>query len=307
MTNHSPAVTMGLPVYNGENFVAEAIACARAQTYTDWELVISDNCSTDRTLSICRAFAEQDDRIRVYSNPRNLGVASNYNRVFELARGRYFRWVAHDDLFGAEFVERCVRVLETDDRAVLAFPQLVHVDAAGNPLRRQTAALTIDDVEATERILHLMQLETSGEDIFWAQFGLIRRSALERTSVMGLYSGGDQVLLLELVAQGTFAQIPEDLFFRREHEQASTIRRGWSAKERARFVWPDDRRILVFPYCRLLSEHLASVWRTALPVGSKVRCAAAIVKRFSHHWKQFAHELLESPMDIWREREEATG
>src|SRR5262245_38704203 len=115
LDNPPPLVSIGLPIYNGQNFVAEAIRCVLAQTLTDWELIISDNASTDRTVSICRGFAATDSRIRVYQNPRNLGVCPNFNRVLQLSCGRYFKWITHDDLFGPEFLECSVRELETDE------------------------------------------------------------------------------------------------------------------------------------------------------------------------------------------------
>src|SRR2546426_7984873 len=100
MKNQSPLVSIGLPVYNAENFVAEAIQCVLSQTYSDWELVISDNASTDRTVSICREFTDRDGRIRLYQNKRNLGISLNFNHAFQRSRGRYFAWLAHDDFFG---------------------------------------------------------------------------------------------------------------------------------------------------------------------------------------------------------------
>src|SRR5262249_51891373 len=164
--------------YNGQNFVAEAIRCVLAQTLTDWELIISDNASTDRTVSICRGFAATDSRIRVYQNPRNLGVCPNFNRVLQLSCGRYFKWITHDDLFGPEFLECSVRELETDERTVLVFPRLVYVDAEGRLLRRQAANLSISGPTAESRVNQLMRLESQGTDVFWSQFGLIRLDVL---------------------------------------------------------------------------------------------------------------------------------
>ena len=89
----------GLPVYNGQNFVAEAIQCVLNQTLCNWELVVCDNCSTDSTVAICRQFADQDSRIRVYENARNMGVSFNYNEVLRMSARQYFKWIAHDDLF----------------------------------------------------------------------------------------------------------------------------------------------------------------------------------------------------------------
>ena len=97
-TADRPRVSIGLPVYNGENFLEFALDSILGQTFQDFELIISDNASTDATESICRRYAAKDSRIRYYRNPNNQGAAQNYNRVFALARGEYFKWAAHDDV-----------------------------------------------------------------------------------------------------------------------------------------------------------------------------------------------------------------
>jgi len=297
----TPLVSLGLPVYNGANFVAEAIDCVLAQTYNNWELIICDNASTDQTLGICQEYAQRDSRIQVHRNERNLGVSLNYNRAFELSSGAYFKWVTHDDLFGPESVATCLEALERDDRIALACPVIHHANAEGRLLRRQQSDLSITGMTPEDRVGELMRLELAGEDIFWLQFGLIRRGVLERTSLMGLYNGSDQVLLLEIALQGTFKQVEGGSFTRREHPAASTLRRGWSATERAKFVCPDDRRRVVFPYCRMLAEHLASIRQSSLAPTGKMRGTAAILRRFASHWKDFAHEVIESPLEAVRE------
>ena len=87
-TQHSPRLSIGLPVYNGERYLAEAFDCFLAQTFQDFEIIVCDNASTDRTAEICRSFAQRDPRIRYYRNEKNLGAIPNFNRVFELSRSR---------------------------------------------------------------------------------------------------------------------------------------------------------------------------------------------------------------------------
>src|SRR5262249_33219798 len=116
-----PRISVGLPVYNGANHVAEAIESVRAQTYQDFELIICDNASTDRTGEICRAIAAVDPRIRYYLNPENLGASGNFRRTFELARGEFFNWLSHDDIVAPTYLERCVDILEQSPSIVLCF------------------------------------------------------------------------------------------------------------------------------------------------------------------------------------------
>jgi glycosyltransferase involved in cell wall biosynthesis len=300
MAIETPLVSIGLPVYNGENFVAEAIQCVLDQTFSDWELIVCDNSSTDRTATICCEFAAHDSRIRVYHNARNMGVAFNFNEVFRLSRGRYFKWITHDDLFAPGFIESCIQELEKDDQVVLAFPKISYVDADGRPLRRQASELSILEPTAQTRVNRLMLLETQGTDIFWSLYGLTRRDVLEQTGLMGLYSGSDQVLILEIAVRGCLKQIEQELFFRREHPLAATIRRGWTARDREQFVNADDRRKLVFPYCRMLKEHLICITNSPMPFWDRLRCIAAILKRFLGQWKYFAEEALWSPLHALR-------
>lgn len=98
-------VSVGMPVYNGERTLRAAVQALLGQTFSDFELVISDNCSTDATESICLEFAARDSRIRYIRQPENRGADANFRAVFEQARGKYFMWAAADDNRSADFLE----------------------------------------------------------------------------------------------------------------------------------------------------------------------------------------------------------
>lgn len=117
---HIPAVSIGMPVYNGEKWLARALDSLLAQTFTDFELIISDNASSDGTGEICRGYAEKDKRVSYYRNETNIGARGNFSRVVDLAQGRYFMWAAHDDWWAPEFVKRLVDELEAHPEAGLA-------------------------------------------------------------------------------------------------------------------------------------------------------------------------------------------
>ena len=110
-TSRSPRLSIGIPVYNGESFLAQALDSLLAQTFHDFEIVISDNASTDRTPEICHAYVQRDPRVRYVRNPLNLGSVPNFNRVFEPSTAPLFKWAAHDDLHHETYLERCVRLL----------------------------------------------------------------------------------------------------------------------------------------------------------------------------------------------------
>ena len=133
---HKPRVTIGLPVYNGEQYLVQALDALLAQTYTDFALIISDNASTDRTQEICLAYAAKDARIQYYRNPINIGSAKNFNHVFALSASEYFMWAAHDDYMAPKLVAKCVDVLDRDPTILLCHAWVKIIDEQG-PLDRQ--------------------------------------------------------------------------------------------------------------------------------------------------------------------------
>jgi glycosyltransferase involved in cell wall biosynthesis len=302
MNTETPLVSIGLPVYNGENFVAEAIQCVLDQTFSNWELIICDNSSTDRTVAICRVFADRDSRISVHQNARNMGASFNYNEVFRFSRGKYFKWMAHDDLFAPQFIESCIKELEKDERLVLVFPKMCHVAVDGRLLRRQASELSVLGPTAESRAKQVMSLATQGMDFIWLTYGLIRREVLEQSGAMSLFAGQDQLLLFKIALRGGIKQLKEEMFFRRDHAEASTCKRGSTVRERAKFAYADDNRRLVLPWCRLLKEHLVCVLHSPIPFRSRLRCTGAVLKRFLAAWKFFVEEAIHSPLDALRSK-----
>src|SRR5207248_940805 len=121
MNGRIPQISVGMPLYNADRFLQETLDSILAQTFVNFELVISDNASNDRTEEICRAYAARDSRIRYYRKEINRGAAWNHNRVFELSRAKYFKWACYDDLLAPTFLEKCVAVLDCDPGVVLCF------------------------------------------------------------------------------------------------------------------------------------------------------------------------------------------
>ncbi|HET9138785.1 glycosyltransferase family 2 protein [Actinophytocola sp.] len=212
MSTTVPRLSIGLPVYNGENYLAQSIESLLAQTYQDFELIISDNASTDRTADICRDYAARDARIRYIRQPHNIGAAPNHNFVVAAARGELFKWAAHDDLFGPKLLELCVAELDHHPEAVLAHGYMAIVDESGEILERYDYTLATDSPLAPERFRSL--LRTEGGDDF---YGVIRTDVMRRIAPHDSYHNAGRKLVAELALHGTFRQVPELLFFRREH------------------------------------------------------------------------------------------
>ena len=265
MATDGPRVSIGLPVYNGDNYLAETLDSILAQTFTDFELIISDNGSTDRTEAICRRYAAQDHRVRYVRNPSNLGAARNYNRAFELARGEYFKWNGHDDPLAPLFLERCVEVLDRDPAIVLCFARNRAIDEHGED--HDVGALTartfapkpqLESPKAHVRFYHAVVADHPQGAIF----GLIRRSVLAQTALIGSYRMSDLTLLGELALRGRVHQVSETLQGRRFHSQQG---RNVYKSGHLREMWFDPNRSQTrnHPYLRLFREHMNAVGRAA--------------------------------------------
>lgn len=214
---NNPKVSIGLPVYNGEKYVARAIESVLAQSFSDFELIISDNASTDATQEICRAYAGRDPRIRYYRTEQNLGAAPNFNRVFELAHGDYFQWLASDDMLAPEFLSRCVPVLDNDPATVLCFCWARYIDEHDQPFSTCELDLRIDDPLPRTRFHEIL---LGWHNSFYV-FGLIRVSALKKTKLILPHTHGDTILIARLSLLGRFQQVSEHLFLSRHHAAQS--------------------------------------------------------------------------------------
>lgn len=209
-----PRVTIGLPVYNGEKYLSQTLDSLLTQDFEDFELIISDNASTDGTADICRGRAARDNRIRYYRNEINLGAAPNYKRVFELAQGEFFKWCSHDDLCHRSFLSRCLEVYESaPPSVVLVYPQCEIIGEFG-----EWIAQGCDFVETKEKRPH-RRLAKVLRNVCYAYplWGVIRWASLSKTRLTGSTAYWDDVLLAELSLLGEIWEVPDVLSQQRDH------------------------------------------------------------------------------------------
>jgi glycosyltransferase involved in cell wall biosynthesis len=269
----SPRVTMGMPVFNGEPFLEEALRSLLAQTFEDFELIISDNASTDRTGDICRDYAARDVRIRYLRNDANVGFCLNQNRVYGLARGDYFLLAHHDDVRSPHYLERTVPVLDSDPGVVICYTKTRDIDEHGNPLPRQDPALRWESPDYRARFRDTIRMDHICEP----DFGLTRMSVLRATRLHGDYADSDRVLLADLALRGRFHCVPEYLFFRRAHGGQST---ALAPDRQSRTVWfnPAWAGRLVFPHFRQLVEYYRVIGRAPLVLRSRLWCILELMR-----------------------------
>lgn len=279
-----------MPVYNGERFIEEALRSILAQTYRDFELIISDNASTDGTLEVAERVVAGDHRIIIRRNASNVGAAPNYNVLVELAKGKYFKWAAHDDNLHPAYLERCLQGLQEHPEAVLCYPTTVMIDEQG--------ALTGEDPYDPRDVTG-----SHPHDRFrrymrdaWprcgcnAVFGLIRMEALMSTRLIGSYASSDKILLGELSMLGSFHQLSDSLFYRREH-RGSSVRAN--PEMNARNLWFDSsaKSSSGFIYWMWLGEYLKGIFHTSIGLLEKIRCAWVLRDFPVRFWSRFSAEL----------------
>ena len=299
-------VSIGVPVYNGERFVAHAIQSMLDQTFTDFELIISDNASTDGTQEICEEFARRDSRIRYFRQEINVGAKANFNRVFEYAKGEYFKWVAADDVCGPRYLELTVAALDGDASAVLAHTQSEMINGKGESLTADELwrGVIFDEgipvrVHPADRFrkfdapLPHSRFKEVLMGTFWCFeiFALIRRPAMLLTYPKGAYYGSDKVMLAQLSLIGRFVEAPEVQFFRQAHHGNSTNmvgkdRENWSHAPKTRWKLPTQ-----FP---CLAGYTTAALTFPLSFPDRMKCLG-VVGRFMmrpEKYRTLAREIL---------------
>ena len=222
-----PRVGLGMPVYNAERYIEEALDSLLAQTFDDLEIVISDNASTDRTEEICRSYADKDDRIRYFRQRANYGLINNFNTVFRLSRGEYFKWCSSDDVCAPDYLRRAVEVLDADSSVVLVFPLVAGIDEESRPTRLPLQISDRDSPGTASSPDPVTRFRKLIRNIWWVDvffYGVMRADVLSQTSLHRYQRSGDQLLVTEMCLKGRFYEIPEELFFSRYHANKLSAR-----------------------------------------------------------------------------------
>ena len=313
MIDNLPQLSIGLPVYNGEKFIKAALDSLLAQTFGNFELIISDNASTDKTEEICRAYAAQDKRIRYYRNQSNLGCSCNFNRVFELSVGEYFKWAAYDDLHAPDFLMKCVDVLDNNPKVVLCHSHVYFIDENGDFLQNYNIKLNTDSEKPHQRFQQLLT-----KHLCYQTYGVIRASVLRQVPPMGSYGTADGILLLRIALLGQFYEIPEYLFFARRHSQQSLsmffpnhhLLTNDNSKSTSSIlpdfyaytVWFDSAKKdkILFPHWRIFWEYMVSIWLFKLRFDQRLLCHISIYQQLHGTEYLLLQDLLKVAEILWQ-------
>jgi glycosyltransferase involved in cell wall biosynthesis len=293
-----PRLSVGLPVYNGQRYLADAIDSLLSQSFEDFELIISDNASNDSTADICQRYARQDSRVRYIRQTRNIGLSPNHNFVVDESRGEFFKWAACDDLYGRDLLLRCVEALDAYPHVVLAHSWTAAIDDAGNVTQAYKYPLATDSPSAPERLRsflfgssglfessktgsrRLVRMDNNGILRACDEYGVIRTDVLRKVGPHDSYHHEDRIVVGELLLHGPFYETPDWLYFRRDHEG-----RAYKSKLRDRCAILDPRRAnrLRHPTARLMAEYLwgyvAAIRRAPLSPEDRSACYRELT-----HW-----------------------
>lgn len=308
--NPEAMLTIGMPVYNGERFLAKALDSYLTQSFADFQILVSDNASTDRTEEIARDYAARDHRIRYFRNARNMGAGWNFLRVYELATGKYYKQAAHDDFCEPGFLAECINALESDPGLVVAHTKTRIVDADGNLVEDYDCRLRTDSNDPLIRFADLILINHRCFPIF----GIHRLSALRSLPPMGSFPHADGVLLVQLGLMGRFYESDKRLFINTRHKgQSSWTLPARHQKTRFRLTSRDQRlppqewwdpvrgKDITLPEWNIFLNYLHAINRSSLNFSQKAD-ALGILMRWSlkYHKKLLGDFVFAADHMLWK-------
>ncbi len=274
-----PLVTIGMPTRNGAGFIGQSIEALLSQDYPNFQILISDNCSTDATESIAREWVARDSRITYFRQPSDIGAVANFNYVLHEAAGEYFIWAADHDLWAPNHLSTCVAALEANPGAVLAYPGSNLIDADGRVVSEMDDQLDVDQESALERYKRLVWLLDNCNMIY----GVGRRSAFEATGGFPDVISPDHLVLARMALQGPIVRVGGHLYLRRQNRPPETVeenrRRSLSELSPATSagrVESDAARL----YRELRDLHVRAVWASTLSFDEKLEATLATLASF---------------------------
>lgn len=282
-----PRVSIAVPAYNCEKYIAQSLESLLGQSYGDFELVISDNASTDGTEAVCRRFATQDKRVRYVRRTENIGGPGNFRYVFSLCSGEYHKWSTADDYWHPEFLKEVVAVLDQKPDVVLCYPKTRKIDLEGATLSDYDDRLHLIDDSPRTRFRQLY--ERIG--LCNAHLGLIRREAMLKTQLIGPHKASDVDFLGEMALLGKFWLLPEIRFFRRFHPESSSWDRG-NVEHQRKYYNPNGKASGNADAWRRLGFQFDMVWRSSIGVVDKLALSKDLGRWARHERHVLSQEIL---------------
>lgn len=275
----NPLVSIGLPIYNEEFFLRDTLDSLLAQDYSNIEIVISDNASTDQTEDICRDYANRFPEIRYIRFDTNKGQGKNFNKVLSESEGEFFMWASGHDLWSPNFISACLKKLNLNEDAIVAVPSCEWIDGNGKVMEKKSG---FSDTSGMDPIARYFTM-------FWGNmhpaYGLMRTNIIKTWPIREII-GEDLIMMTFLALKGDFVHAENALWSRRE------FRFEKSYTERLKRYKKGDQKVAMtmtdklFPFAKLIYYLFTTVLQSEIPLFSKMLIGfllfpSIIVKFFS--------------------------
>ncbi len=242
MPSNNPLISIGMPVYDGARTIQRAIDSLLRQTYENFEIIISDNGSTDATSDICIAYSNRDDRIRYYRNDENSGAIWNFNRVFDLACGDYFMWASCDDFWEPEYIEACLGIHGQSERIALVGTACNSIDPVTNQLKLIDGGFSTDGLDARHRFIRYKSIIHKGNHVGGIFYGIYKKEYIRKVLPMQPIIAADHLVLAELSLNGHIITLSDALMTKRWGGASRSI------KSIAATIGLKNQLLILFPY-----------------------------------------------------------
>ncbi len=273
MDQPGPRVSFGVPVRNGAETIGRCLDSILRQDFEDFEVIVSDNASTDETCQRVEAIAARDPRVRLIRQATNVGLIENFNALARAARGEFFRWVGADDWLEPDYTSCCVGALDARPEAIVATSGFDLVDPDGGAIARDHTGEFLESPSPRRRLARLLWFFHAGLGLYEANYCLIRRPSLLASGLLPVHRKCDWLFSARLCLQGPFVHVPKRLFHR-----------GWKNPDQAalaglaRRLHPVPQPTLE-PSIWLLYRGLARVVaESELPAADRLACQAMVLR-----------------------------
>lgn len=250
-------ISIGMPVYNGEKYIREALDSLLDQSFSDFELIISDNASSDSTQAICLKYVDRDLRVRYIRQSSNIGAAANFKFVLNQCIGTYFMWAAYDDKWSREWLEKAHDAIR-ESGVSMAFGQIVHVDSAGEVMKHPANGVSFGYAYGANSLLRRIRFYLAYEGMGKANciYSLYDRRLLGPLNDMWseIISGDrlyDYTMVYECLKYGNLKQVEKVTLSKRVHgesegsgQQGSGVGGLSQLKKSKRLFWPFPPRLI---------------------------------------------------------------
>jgi glycosyltransferase involved in cell wall biosynthesis len=264
VVNTQPLISIGMPVRNEERFLRKALDSLLAQTHANFEIIISDNASSDATPEICRDYARRHpERIRFHGSDVNIGASANFSRVLAEARGKYFMWAAGHDVWEENYLEVCIAALDANADAMIAFGTTRWINEHGEPFGLHTGWT---DTRGLSRVGRYFTT-------FWGNMnpilGLMRTDVIQCQKFNDMV-GVDLAILLALAMQGDFVHCTNTCWNRREFRHEANYEQKLQRYRSADYALSRSLISRWFPLARLPLRILQDLWAAEASVGTRL-------------------------------------